>query len=752
MTFLSGVIARPRGGSFSKHGTFRKYAATLTSVAEVAGVPDVSNRRILFEVGPHHSSIEKALAPLPDSVFPTSTAYDTSAVMSSLFEGLAKKHSNFSGDFKVSNLAGVVERIARGLAADSAYPDGVSAQDLLAGSPLRIHALSTYFSPVGASQKTVFIPRIVDTILTPDVFSVLCHAVCGEGGIVATDMSEVNPATNEPVLVDVVDYSFAPAAVDALRLLGANMAASDQGELFALAVIKGFNHVLSVVAHSDEGGLMRDVLRSFSFSAPFGGIHYGLQDYAGIPALATAESTTVAGYCDALLLAAAGLVAHCDPGITYNGSWYPTVISGATKGEQTKPSGHHVKGTAEHGAANKRGLLGSFGAFADLYCPALAKLFGLPSGGHVARVALNSGASQMPSNSRHLNHASLAPFFWIEPTGLIPHDFTGYPAEVEGFAAVCSRDSRRTLRAWEDIEVYGRGDGFSSAYVVRFRGARASPFLHHFHGHAQDGLAYVIPRQLDTESIIHPGPCEDEAVHTRLMHGRHIGEYLWRRGQSPLCAPSEMLNLGETMSLQVKHLTYDDQGYPSSHHTPAQHEFRDLEIIFTVSAPVGIMAGPLAEHPVSARRARSVAARALASATAKARMFGLAAIVDIPILATAPPALRSRNFLPEIGPAEVVARGGGGRRVTAEAAHEMNDAPPVAAAPVAVSVAQGTVTGPTLVRAPRQGGSGGLKPADPAGMRTLDDYAASESSAVGAAPNAEPTPTGAAPTERAVQQ
>jgi len=342
--------------------------------------------------------------------------------------------------------------------------------------------LSTYFSPSGASQETVFIPRIVDNFLSPDVFSVIAHAVCGEGGVVATDMVEVNPTTREVVIDQVDETAFAPACVDALRLLGANMAASDQGELFALSVVRGLNHVLTVVGHSDEGGVLRDVLRCGSVGPPFGGVHYGLSEYAGLPALATSEGSAVAGYCDSLLLASAALVAHCDPGVNYNGSWYPTVLFGASSSDPETEPGSELAGTTAHARANKSALNASIGAFAALYCPALAKLFGLPPGGHCAQILLTSAARQLAPECRHLCSPSVAPFYWIEPTSLIPHDFTGYSAELEGFASVVGRNMSRPMKAWEDLAPYGQSDGYSSGYVVRFRGARAAPFLHHFHG------------------------------------------------------------------------------------------------------------------------------------------------------------------------------------------------------------------------------------------------------------------------------
>jgi len=669
--------------------------------------------------------------------------------MSDLFTTLARKHSNFSGVFSRSNLSGVVERIAKGLACDSAYARGCTTVELLSNLPLRIHALSTHFSPVSANCETVFVPRLVDDILTPDVFSVLAHAICGEGGIVSTDLVEVDPSTREPKITVVDNEAFAPACVDALRVLGANMNECGQGELFALAVVRGLNSVLSVVGHTDEGGVIRDILRCGTVGTPFGGIHYGLSAYAGLPALATSDGATVAGYCDSLLLSAAALVAHCDPGIMYNGSWFPTVTFGAGGADPELDAGAHQDGSRDHGPFNKHQMLANFTLFSRTYTQGLAKLFGVHAGGDSAHTFLSACAGQVDSHSRHFCHASMAPYFWIEPTSLIPHDFLGSISEIEGFASVCSRHVFRERAAWEEVVPTGVSDGLSSEFVVRFRGARAAPFLHHFNGHGNDGLAYVVPRQLDTAGVIHPGPGAAGPLTTRLKRSNHIGQYLWTRGQTPLCAPGEFLNLGETMLIRVSHFTMDADGFPNPHHTPAAHEFAGLTIKFSVSAPVGIEKGGLTEHTRDARRARTIAARSLAAANVKMRMYGQAAITSAPILFSAPPLLRGRNNLQTVGPLSTEVR----KPLTeaynsAQGAHARNDDDIARAVPVAAVMKNEVVSGPT-VGITRDTGPAGLSAADRGGMAAPVDDAISATSGVGARPAPTTTSSGVAPPQRA---
>ncbi|ALP73430.1 coat protein [Ustilaginoidea virens RNA virus 5] len=710
---LAGVLGRPRTGTISGPAKYRKYAASMTTSVQIRGVDDLSVKRILYEVGLRHKSRDVALAATPETVTMIESAYDSSGLVSDVLSGLARKFSNFSGTFDVSNLAGVVERLAKGLAADSAYEGGCTAQGLLGGNEVRVHALGTYTGPVGAHRDTVFIPRLVDSVLAPDVFSVMVHAVCGEGGIVATDLVELDANTREPLIRDVDDGAFSTAVVDALRLLGANFAASGQGELFSLAVVRGLNAVLTVVGHTDEGGVVRDVLRKGAFSTPYGAVHCGLQDYPGLPALASSSTSTIAGYCDSLLLSAAALVAHCDPGVVYNGSWYPTVLQGTSPVDREVRPGAETPGTAEMARRNKRALLGRFDVFSRQYTAALAKLFGLEAGGTAASRHLTASASLLDDDNRHLKFASVSPYFWVEPTSIIAHNFTGYVAEAEGFASLCGRGERVTRPAWEQIAPAPGGDVASSSYYIRFRGARACGYLHHFHGHANDGMAFVVPRQLDPAGVIHPGPDQEEEVRDRLEKGAHIGRYLWRRGQSPICAPGEFLNLGETMALRFRHLLHDEDGYAVAVHCPGHGEVEILEVSYAASAPIGISEGPLTSAPAEARRARTAATRALVSACSQAQAYSQATVDDLPLLASAPPVLRRAAQTPAKPSEGVILPGGGGKLVDVPSAPDDNEAGYTRGTAQRVVLHADAVRGPAVERGQRQGG-GGVGPDTPA--------------------------------------
>jgi len=748
MNVLAGAVSRPLTAAITSENMYRRYMSSVTSETMICGRRDTVAKGITYQIGRRHATAVECLNSPPSGVPHIDAAYPTGDVISATFSTLARKYSNFSGFFDFSNMLGVVERIAKGLAVASCYRGGCSASDLLGDQDLRINSLQVYFAPMSASRDTVFIPRVVDTLIAPDIFSVLTHAVCGEGGTVATDCLEVDATTRTPIMYDVDGYAFAPAAVEALRLLGANMSASGAGDLFALGVTRGLHSVLTVVSHTDEGGVIRDVLRCGGVAPPFGGVHAGLSVYTGLPSLCTSSGEAVAGYCDALLLATAALVAHCDPGITYNGAWLPTVILAKRGAFEEGPAGAHQAATNANGQENLRGLVQHGTLFADMYGSALAKLFCLDTGSGRAGRFLSACIPLVNTNSRHLSHSSMAPFFWIEPTSLIPHDFTGNAVEAEGFASFCSRGDRRALPAWEETTPYGHGDDHTSTHVVRFRGARCNALLQHLNQHPDGGMAYITPRQMDSEGVIHPGPGVNIAVTHALNGGIPISGYLWTRGQSPFCAPAEFINLGETMALRISHQTYNADGTITLNPVPQAWEFTGGSVIFSCSTPVGLPPGELSQEPGGARRARTRAARALATATDRARARGEATVEDVPISFTAPAVLRHRPAGIEMGPYPATGRGAA-PKVRAEpiSGNEPNDRDRVDGEALPAVMSHGTLAGPRLDHIP--------KLADTSGPTDVPYLVGKPSGARVEVHRAPPMPLpspSAAPPERADQQ
>lgn len=733
-SFLAGVLANARGGHIADSNNFRRYAASVRTSAIIGGNEDARLTRIFYEVGRAHKSSKLALGVPASSAIRVDAAYPTASVLAEEFVGLSKKYTNFSATFAFSNLAGVVERVAKGLAAASLFND-VDSDSLAANQPVRVSALGTYDGPVNSMVNTVFVPRLVNTSLTGDVFAVLVNAIAGEGGSVATDTLEVNAADRRPIIGTVDNVGFPRAAVDALRLLGANMIASNQGPLFALALVRGLHKVLTVVGHTDEGGVVRDLLRAQDFGVPFGGIHYGLDVYAGLPALATNAPADVASYVDALALVSAAAVAHCDPGTTYGGRWYPTFYCGAGNGDVETRSGTHIPGTDEMASRNRSQLVADLSKFSDIYIPALAKVFQVGGDPSIAARVFTTGGHTLTQGNRHLKMASVTPFFWIEPTSLLPHDAFGTRAEAEGSGALATRDLPRSKPLFEDMWSSDTGDLAFSSYHVYMRNARSAWILAHWHGHELNGLGATQVRQLDPNAIIQPGGHRIEEVRDRVEAALPLTAYLWQRGQSPFCAPGELLNLAGTMGIMFNHYTFDGEGIPHLEHLPTAREILGSSVTIVVGRPQGINDSRANWADAQVRRARTRASRELAASAARVRAFGRPDVAAMPILTTAPPPRPSAGTNPK--PARDHDEGGGvsGWRRTTVGVDDSTESYPYGE-PLGVTPHHQPVRFPQLARSLGAAAGGGSVPARPVEQQSHDDQ--SPDVPVAPAPSAAP--------------
>ncbi|AZT88632.1 coat protein [Colletotrichum eremochloae totivirus 1] len=635
-SFLAGVIASPRGGNLTADNQFRRYRTLVRTTSTIGGNQDTRNASIFYEVGRAVNTKGRALNRPQDEAVRVEASYPTNSVLAEDFIGLAKKYTNFSANFQYTSLAGVAERLARALAACSVF-DNVESTDIRGGAALVVNALGTYDGPVNSLTSVVYIPRLVNNTLTGDVFSVLANAVAGEGSSVATDVIELNATTRQPIIPDVDAAGLPSAIVDALRLVGANMVASDQGPLFSLAVTRGIHRVLTVVGHADEGGITRDLLRCGSFAPPFGGIHYGLEPYAGLPALQFNAYQGYAAYVDSIALTTAALVVHADPGCTYSGEWFPTVINGTAATDPTVRPGQNQEGTAAMSARNRSQLLAAQSSFWQEYVRGLGRIFAAEGDASVACRFAQAASYGLTADPRHLRYPSVAPWFWVEPTGLLPHDFLGSRAEENGVASFGWRDSMRTKPAWEHIELVGEADSAFSAYRVKLRSPRQAWFFNHWLGHPLNGLGAIRLRQLDPNGIVHPGPNDaNPDVRDRVEADLPFTDYLWTRGQSPFCAPGEFLNLGLSAAFLVRHLTFDDDGIPTEEHVPTRREFLDTTVSLEVGRPIGIATGQSNYGDSNARRARTRATNELAAARRRAALFGRSDIAELPTLTSAP--------------------------------------------------------------------------------------------------------------------
>lgn len=635
-TFLAGVLANARGGRITTKDTYRRYKTVVRTSATIAGVLDTRLTGIFYEVGRAVDTKGKLLKAHTDTALIVEASYPTNTVLAEDFIGMAKKYSNFSASFEYSSLAGIVERLGKGLAACSLFTD-VNSTDLRGGAALAVNALGTYDGPVNSLTDTVYIPRLVNNTLTGDVFSVLCNAVAGEGSQVVSDVVELDANTRQPI-VSVVDNVALPGAiVDALRLLGSNMIASDQGPLFSLALTRGIHRGLSLVGHTDEGAITRDLLRCGGFAPPFGGIHYGLEPYVGLPALQTNLDKGVSAYVDAITIATGAVVAHCDPGTTFDGHWFPTFINGTASGEPLLRPGEHVEGTTAMADRIRARLIADQSPFWDSYSRALGMIFGAEGDTNLSTRFACAASTGLGLDNRHLKHASVSPWYWVEPTSIIPAQFLGTQAELEGCASLAYKDTTVSKPGWDTITQVGSKDVTFSAYRARFKFARQTWFFNHWLNHPMNGLGAMKVRQLDPNGVIHPGACAAyPQVRDRVEADLPFTDYLWQRGQSPFPAPGEFINLGMSVGFLVRHMTLSDEGVPNEEHLPTSREFLDCVVTIDVGRPLGLASGKTNASDNQVRRARTRGANELAAARARARVYGVSDIGEMPTLTTAP--------------------------------------------------------------------------------------------------------------------
>lgn len=640
--YLASVLSRPMAGRIAARDIYRRYRSTVRTESVIGAVADHRVTSIFYEVGRRYGDAAACLAQVPQAVPRVDATFSVNTALSEEFAGFARKYSNFSADFTHASFAGMVQRLAAGLAAQSVY-GGLTSTSLRGGADLNIQVLGTLDGPMNSLVASVFIPRLVTTAIDGDVFAVLANAAAGEGSSVVTDVLNLDAATRQPIMGVVPTEQLPHAIVSALRILGANMVASNQGPLFALAVTRGLHRVLTVVGHTDEGGIMRDLLRCGAMAPAFGGIQYSLAQYNGIPSLPTGSAIDVAAYCDAIALQTAALTAHCDPGLVRNGQWFPTVIYGGNSTDAHQSPGGHTEGLARHGASIRSQLITTAGPFWQLYIGALGKLFCAEGDTALAVSVQSANSHRLDDDPRHLRHISVAPWYWIEPTSLLPPGFLGSAAEAGGSGSFAPGGGTAVRDAWEGIEQVQGGDVAYASYIADFLSPRRSWFFAHWLGHTENGLGAIRIRQADPEGFIHPGHCDAaEPVADRIIGSLPLTDFLWVRGQSPFCAPGELINTGGTIGFTVRHVSYDDEGNPDFEHVPLSSEFVNTTVTVGASRPVGLAPAGSNVGDRQARRARTNATTALAAALKRAMIYGRSDVSDLPILLSAPKALGTR--------------------------------------------------------------------------------------------------------------
>ncbi|KAK4994443.1 hypothetical protein LTR66_005531 [Elasticomyces elasticus] len=520
---------------------------------------------------------------------------------------LARRHSDLGPCSQLCSLASVVLRISSGLAAWTLFPDVVGS-DLRGGAVTAVYALNTLSAaPVSAPENHVFVSRLTDTIVATNTFSILAFAVNGCGSVVITDALAGDPRDCTPKVAGVDAADFPGTCVDALRVLSVNFSAAGAEDQFAVALVLGLHRVLSVVSHTDEGGVIRDIFRRCELSPPFGCIHTGLAEYTGIPALMSNNVSHVSSYMDAIALATAAAVAHCDPGVAHNGEWFPSLLVGTSPDDTLMEPGETLMPTDAHARNNRSKLATIFPRFSSEYVHMVSKMFGFVSSEPDSVAWLDIMCMSLTDDNRFLSFPSVSPFLWNEPTSLIPYDYGNTAAEIRCFASKATVMKPRSLPAFEDIRGPLTNELVFSEHYAKMRTARTSAYLAHFLGHQDNGLGAIVPLQMDPNLIIQPGSHSvHRLVRDRLTNSLPVSDYLWTRGQSPFPVPGELYNLGCYFGFRARHISIDyGSGAHQPEHIPRSDECSSCTVSFFVSNPIGLDNGTSNYSNSDARRART---------------------------------------------------------------------------------------------------------------------------------------------------
>jgi hypothetical protein len=313
--------------------------------------------------------------------------------------------------------------------------------------------------------------------------------------------------------------------------------------------------------------------------------------------LASSQSQLTA-CVDSILLTSAAAVAISDPCVLIDGRQYPTIYS-----------------TDNNGLTGKTDLARAIaldcGKFIDTYLTILTRIFGVSMNtAKAANFMSASFSSRLAHGDRHLGNQSVAPYYWIEPTTILPRGF-GTVAEEAGYGSLSTVGHMTTLDALPDMRMAVQ-NGPMSLIGYTHRTARTVPLLLYLQGHALDGLANIRPMNFVAEKFALKG-----GLHTGTesrANNQDMGYYLWGRGQSGILAPAEATYIGDVMGVAIKHFDMDDRFQITPKHMYSCGELKSATISITPSRLSRVDNGPLGLYERRIQRERTAAVRAMESA------------------------------------------------------------------------------------------------------------------------------------------
>jgi len=691
---------------------FRHYGSHLAASTPVHGVSQTNRLGIQYRVG-LGATDRKACLKVPSPNAAIAQVFTPNEVTSSVVAAVARKYSNFSGQFDRADFSGLIARLAQCVGV-YALTMSLDFNEVKGQKPLNIRTLSLLDDPVAAVPGSLFIPRGVADAAKPDVFSAIVAAANALDCTVITDICSVDANNNAPVLRTPQGAELALACWQAVHLLLAQMDESDAGAIGAYALACGLHRAVTVVGHTDEGGYVRDVLRAQSFAVPFGGVHCAnASTFTGLPMPDVTSNDSFVAVIDGLCLLTAGVSALSDPLIEYRGRQYPTVLA-AVSAQRSGGKGH--ESVAAYSVELSSSAAASCSGFADLYVKNLARAVGVADGGHdIARIHIEASFAALAGQpNRHLNQAVVAPYYWVEPTSLIddPASFVG-PAQEAGYGVYTGKRSSSTIPYFEKVRV-ARGGSAIEQWYFTWRTARTNGAVLFHRYNKDDGLGAIHIRQAAFNGFALRGGAQED-IEVSVGRGADLTEYLWERGDCSLPAPAEFIYTGEAIGAHVAKCTINYETWESTVTNIKDEDEIATPIKLTTGAPAYIGIGGLGERNKNVRRARTAAAASLSATRMGARrtIDWLNGSEDMAIMSESPVAWMTGDDVPVVSgvvradalppPPRQTARGAPVPKATMMGADHFRQAKPQSKQNVVVTVARQPLEG-------QEGGSGDQNP------------------------------------------
>ncbi len=471
-----------------KQNEYRKYHANLSTVTRLNRKKSYSYKSIIFNIGRRYNDGKRTgLAQHLPGVAQVGADVQANPVMVEEATARVRKISTMSAKWNRLALCGLIERLAAGLAYHTINGE-LTYSILSGGADVNLVAVGVTGQPAAAVEGGVFVSVAVDDDINGNTFAAILAASNGEGATLYTDHVAIDPSNNKVIAPTADLEPLAAGCWTALYRIAQIYEASHAGALFSYAFTRGLHKILTVVAHTDEGGLTRDVLRMRRFEIPHGVITMHLNQYNGLPQ-PYGRLTSYRRFVDSILLATAGLVSCSDPLVEHEGKRFPTTFT-STRGAYAQDAGIGVEATDEDVTELTTQISMSCDSFIHNYVGALRRLFEFTEGNE-DRAELHMGVcvrSLHNRTNRHLKFKTVAPWYWIEPTGCVYGNNRETVSGAEGYGALCTPSEPGTLSMFNRA-VISDTSAFGTSVYVDWRSARKHGAVIHCNLHPKDSLA-----------------------------------------------------------------------------------------------------------------------------------------------------------------------------------------------------------------------------------------------------------------------